>query len=107
MLMFSALISLLTVSLALSSHRQQQEKRKRIFIYGFLGLCIGLALWVDFLIAPFVAMGGLLLFLFIWIRATLPRFRYDQLMRFAWLFLFPVAMANLLVTGFLVAFFTK
>jgi len=50
---------------------------------------------------------GFLLFLFIWIRATLPRFRYDQLMRFAWLFLFPVAMVNLLVTGFLVALFTK
>ncbi|MEO8956349.1 MAG: hypothetical protein ABI396_01040 [Ktedonobacteraceae bacterium] len=64
MLMFSALICLLTVSLALSSHRQQQEKWKRIFVYGFLGLIIGLALWVDFLIAPFVAMGGLLLFLF-------------------------------------------
>ena len=64
MLMFSALICLLTVSLALSSHRQQQEKWKRIFVYAFLGLIIGLALWVDFLIAPFVAMGGLLLFLF-------------------------------------------
>lgn len=64
MLMFSALICLLTVSLALSSHRQQQEKWKRIFVYAFLGLVIGLALWVDFLIAPFVAMGGLLLFVF-------------------------------------------
>ena len=64
MLMFSALICLLAVSLALSSHRQQQEKWKRIFVYGFLGLIIGLALWVDFLIAPFVAMAGLLLFLF-------------------------------------------
>jgi NADH-quinone oxidoreductase subunit H len=40
---------------------------------------------------------------FIWIRGTLPRFRYDQLMSFAWKFLFPVAMLNLLVTGFLVA----
>jgi NADH-quinone oxidoreductase subunit H len=47
---------------------------------------------------------GAILFVFIWIRATLPRFRYDQLMSFAWKFLFPVAMLNLLVTGFLVAF---
>jgi NADH-quinone oxidoreductase subunit H len=55
----------------------------------------------------FVAKTGLLLFLFIWIRGTLPRFRYDQLMRFAWTFLFPVALLNLLVTGLLVAVFTK
>ncbi|MCC7496749.1 MAG: NADH-quinone oxidoreductase subunit NuoH [Bryobacterales bacterium] len=46
-----------------------------------------------------------LLFVFIWVRGTLPRFRYDQLMRFAWGVLFPVAMLNLLVTGVLVALF--
>lgn len=46
-----------------------------------------------------------LLFVFIWVRGTLPRFRYDQLMRFAWTFLFPVAMLNLLVTSLLVALF--
>lgn len=51
----------------------------------------------------FLAKVGFLLFVFIWIRATLPRFRYDQLMSFAWKFLFPVALVNLLVTGFLVA----
>ena len=41
--------------------------------------------------------------LFIWVRWMFPRFRYDQLMSFAWKFLFPVALVNLLVTGFLVA----
>jgi len=51
----------------------------------------------------FAAKTGFLLFLFIWIRGTLPRFRYDQLMAFAWKFLFPVAVLNLLVTGLLVA----
>jgi NADH-quinone oxidoreductase subunit H len=51
----------------------------------------------------FLAKVGFLLFVFIWIRATLPRFRYDQLMGFAWKFLFPLALLNLLVTGFLVA----
>jgi NADH-quinone oxidoreductase subunit H len=51
----------------------------------------------------FCAKVGLILFAFIWIRGTLPRFRYDQLMSFTWKFLFPVAMLNLLVTGFMVA----
>ncbi len=51
----------------------------------------------------FLAKVSFLLFVFIWIRATLPRFRYDQLMSFAWKFLFPVALVNLLLTGFLVA----
>ncbi len=55
----------------------------------------------------FVAKAGLLLFIFIWVRGTLPRFRYDQLMHFAWTFLFPVAILNLLVTGLLVALFPK
>jgi NADH-quinone oxidoreductase subunit H len=51
----------------------------------------------------FLAKTGFLLFVFIWVRATLPRFRYDQLMGFAWKFLFPVALINLLITGFLVS----
>jgi NADH-quinone oxidoreductase subunit H len=55
----------------------------------------------------FIAKAGILLFVFIWIRGTLPRFRYDQLMHFAWTFLFPVAMLNLLVTGLMVALFGK
>ncbi len=53
----------------------------------------------------FAAKTGALLFLFIWIRGTLPRFRYDQLMAFAWKCMFPVAVLNLLVTGLLVALF--
>ena len=69
MLLFAALISLLASWLALSSHTfspggAKQVKRKRIMVYGFLGLVVGLALWVDFLILPFVVTGGLLLFLF-------------------------------------------
>jgi NADH-quinone oxidoreductase subunit H len=51
----------------------------------------------------FASKVGAILFLYIWIRGTLPRFRYDQLMRFAWKVLFPVALANLVVTGLLVA----
>jgi NADH-quinone oxidoreductase subunit H len=53
----------------------------------------------------FLAKVGLLLFVFIWVRGTLPRFRYDQLMKFAWTFLFPCALANLLLTALFVAVF--
>jgi NADH-quinone oxidoreductase subunit H len=43
------------------------------------------------------------LFVYIMIRSTIPRIRYDQLMHFGWKFLLPVALANILVTSFLVA----
>ena len=39
------------------------------------------------------------LFFFFWIRGTLPRLRYDQLMRFGWKVMIPLALANILVTG--------
>lgn len=45
----------------------------------------------------------LFIFLYIWIRGTLPRFRYDQLMAFGWKFLLPLAIANIIVTSFIVA----
>ena len=55
----------------------------------------------------FLSKVAFLIFTFVWVRGTLPRFRYDQLMRFTWTFLFPVALVNLLVTGLLVALTTK
>ena len=51
----------------------------------------------------FAAKIFFFLFLYIWIRGTLPRFRYDQLMGFGWKFLFPLALANVIVTAFFVA----
>lgn len=54
--------------------------------------------------AVFLAKVVFLLFVFIWVRWTLPRFRYDQVMRLGWKRLFPLAMANLLVVSFLMVF---
>jgi NADH-quinone oxidoreductase subunit H len=51
----------------------------------------------------FVAKVFFFLFLFIWVRGTLPRFRYDQLMGFGWKFLLPVAILNIIVTSLLLA----
>jgi NADH-quinone oxidoreductase subunit H len=47
----------------------------------------------------FVAKVFSFLLLYIWVRGTLPRFRYDQLMAFGWKFLLPVAMVNILATA--------
>lgn len=52
----------------------------------------------------FVAKVFVFLFIYIWVRGTLPRFRYDQLMAFGWKFLFPLAIANLVVTALVVAY---
>jgi NADH-quinone oxidoreductase subunit H len=51
----------------------------------------------------FVAKVFGFLALYIWVRATLPRFRYDQLMSFGWKFLLPLAMVNILVTSLILA----
>ena len=54
------------------------------------------------LLPPWVWLVGkifLFLYVFIWIRATLPRYRYDQLMRLGWKVLIPIAIGNLVITG--------
>ena len=50
----------------------------------------------------FVLKLFFLIFIFIWMRTTLPRLRYDQLMRFGWKVLLPVATINAVVTAILV-----
>src|SRR5213596_390770 len=55
-------------------------------------------------IAVFFAKISALLFLFIWVRWTLPRFRYDQLMRLGWLFFFEIALVNIFLVAVLMAY---
>ena len=58
---------------------------------GFLNIMPG---WIWFLGKTFV-----FLYIFVWIRATWPRYRYDQLMRLGWKVLIPIAIGNIVVTG--------
>jgi NADH-quinone oxidoreductase subunit H len=82
-------------------------------VFGIVFIGLGLAFAIPMLqpfflpLFWFTAKTGFLLFIFIWIRGTLPRFRYDQLMAFAWKFLFPLALVNLLVTALAVALTTE
>lgn len=55
-------------------------------------------------VAVFVAKTSFFLFFFLWVRWTLPRFRYDQLMNLGWKVLFPLSLLNLLGTAAWVAF---
>lgn len=50
--------------------------------------------WIWFVLKTLLVLYG-----FLWVRATLPRYRYDQLMRLGWKFLIPLAIANILVTA--------
>ncbi len=82
-----------------------------LFLGGFSGPGVDFLVHQNSLLWGFVgnilALGYfalkiyLLCFVFIWVRATLPRLRADQLMQFAWLILIPVTLVNILVTGFL------
>jgi NADH-quinone oxidoreductase subunit H len=47
---------------------------------------------------------AIFMFMFIWLKATFPRLRYDQLMRFGWLYLFEFALLSALITGAVIAF---
>ncbi len=56
---------------------------------------------IEYIQGPFWFLAKVLvvLFVYVWVRWTLPRFRYDQLMRFGWKVLFPVALANVVFTS--------
>jgi len=75
-----------------------------LFLGGWSGPVFGPRLLVAILPTFwFVAKVFVFLFIYIWVRGTLPRFRYDQLMAFGWKFLLPLAIANLVVTALIVA----
>lgn len=67
-----------------------------LFLGGWHGPYLPGTIW--FLIKVFI-----LVFVFIWVRATYPRLRYDQIMMLGWKFLIPLTILNLLVTAFVVA----
>ena len=52
----------------------------------------------------FFSKIAVLLFFFIWVRWTLPRFRYDQLMRLGWVFFFEIALVNIFLTAIIIAY---
>jgi NADH-quinone oxidoreductase subunit H len=63
-----------------------------LFLSGWKGPGLPAVLW-------FMGKALVVFFVLIWVRSTLPRLRIDQLMEFAWKFLFPLALANVLITA--------
>jgi NADH-quinone oxidoreductase subunit H len=70
--------------------------------YTFWGLILGLVH-----IAAFFFKVALLLFFFIWVRWTLPRFRYDQLMKLGWYFFIEIALVNVFIVAVILPFIRK
>ncbi len=58
-------------------------------------------------IAWFLIKLCLCIFFFIWLRATYPRFRYDQLMKFGWKFLLPISLVNIIITAVVMVLLQK
>lgn len=67
----------------------------------------GLANWLEVLIfvSSFMVKMGALLFFFIWVRWSLPRFRYDQLMNLGWKVMFPLSLLNIIWVAVLIMIF--
>ena len=75
-----------------------------LFFGGWLGPVFGpLLLQMILPIVWFCLKVFFFMFLYVWVRWTLPRFRYDQLMAFGWKVLLPLAVANIVVTSLIVA----
>lgn len=63
-----------------------------LFLGGWRGPWLPPIVW-------FIVKMFAFIFTFVWLRAVLPRFRFDQLVSFGWKWLLPLALANVLVTG--------
>jgi len=74
-----------------------------LFLGGWNSLIPGLPAYGVIGLLWFLVKAAAFLFFYIWLRTTLPRFRYDRLMDFGWKFLLPVATLNLVVTAVIVA----
>jgi NADH-quinone oxidoreductase subunit H len=75
-----------------------------LFLGGYSGPVFGPPILQALLpVVWFLLRVVFFLFLYIWVRGTLPRFRYDQLMAFSWKFLLPLSLANILITALVVA----
>ncbi len=61
-------------------------------------------IWGLVNIGVFFGKVSILLFVFIWVRWTLPRFRYDQLMKLGWYFFFELALVNIFITALVIAY---
>jgi len=58
-------------------------------------------------VAALLAKISFFLFFFMWVRWTIPRFRYDQLMDLGWKKLIPLALANMLITAIIILWLNK
>lgn len=87
-----------------------------LFLGGWLPPFPGLTIWDTLSTVPVVGVlmplvffalkAGFFLFLFIWVRSTFPRLRYDQLMKFGWKVLLEIAFVNLFILAFMKAYWT-
>ena len=74
-----------------------------------LGLLFTLPAVIALVQGPFwfLLKIGVFLFVYVWVRGTLPRFRYDQLMNFGWKVLLPLSIANVVVTSLLIVWMER
>jgi len=74
-----------------------------------LGFLCGLPGVVEFIQGPFwfLLKIAIFLFIYVWVRGTLPRFRYDQLMTFGWKLLLPLSIVNVVITSLAIVWWQK